>query len=97
MTLAIGVAAGLFLTVAGIRLLENSFIYFPPRFPDGFPPPELYGRHVEDVWLTTLARQDSAGSSTHLHSSWDAGRGRPIFHGAATFQSGARTQVLLSH
>jgi hypothetical protein len=54
MTLAIGVAAGLFLTVAGIRLFENSFIYFPPRFPEGFPPPEPYGRHVEDVWLTTL-------------------------------------------
>jgi hypothetical protein len=54
MTLAIGVAAGLLLTVAGIRLFENSFIYFPPRFPEGFSPPELYGLHVEDVWLTTL-------------------------------------------
>jgi hypothetical protein len=54
MTLAIGVAAGLLLTVAGIRLFENSFIYFPPRFPEGFPPPELDGGHVEEVWLTTL-------------------------------------------
>jgi hypothetical protein len=54
MTLAIGVAAGLLLTVAAIRLFENSFIYFPPRFPEGFPPPELYPLHVEDVWLTTL-------------------------------------------
>jgi len=54
MTLAIGVAAGLLLTVAGIRLLENSFIYAPPRFPEGFPPPPLYGRYVEEVWLTTL-------------------------------------------
>jgi hypothetical protein len=56
MTLAIGVAAGLLLTVAGIRLFENSFIYFPPRFPEGFPPPELYRQCVEDVWLTTLDR-----------------------------------------
>ena len=54
MMLAMGVAAGLLLTVVGIRLFENSFIYFPPRFPEGFSPPELYGLHVEDVWLTTL-------------------------------------------
>lgn len=40
MTLAIGVAAGLLLTVVGIRLFENSFIYAPPRFPKGFPPPQ---------------------------------------------------------
>ena len=54
MTLAIGVAAGLLLTVAAIRFFENSFIYFPPHFPEGFPPPSLYERHVEEVWLTTL-------------------------------------------
>jgi hypothetical protein len=54
MTLAIGVAAGLLLTVAGIRLFENSFIYFPPRFPEGLPPPELRGHRIEEVWLTTL-------------------------------------------
>ncbi len=54
MTLAIGVSAGLLLTVVGIRLFENSFIYAPPRFPKGFSPPELNGLQVEDVWLTTL-------------------------------------------
>jgi fermentation-respiration switch protein FrsA (DUF1100 family) len=54
MTLAIGVAAALLVIVVGIRLFENTFIYFPPRFPRGFSPPELYGLHVEDVWLTTL-------------------------------------------
>jgi fermentation-respiration switch protein FrsA (DUF1100 family) len=56
MTLALGVATLLLLTVVGIRLFENSFVYFPPRFPEGFPLPELYGSHVEDVWLTTLDR-----------------------------------------
>ena len=54
MTLAIGVAAGLLLIVAAIRLLENSFIYFPPRFPEGFSSPEAYGRRVQEVWLTTV-------------------------------------------
>ena len=54
MTLALGVAAGLLLTVAGIRLFENSFIFAPPRFPEGFPPADNYGPHVEEVWLTTL-------------------------------------------
>jgi hypothetical protein len=54
MTLAIGVAAALLLTVAAIRLIENSLIYFPPRFPEGFPAPEVCARFVEDVWLTTL-------------------------------------------
>jgi len=54
MMLAMGVAAALLLIVVGIRLFENFFIYFPPRFPKGFSPPELYGLHVEDVWLTTL-------------------------------------------
>ena len=38
MMLAMGVAAALLLTVVGIRLFENSFIYFPPRFPEGFSP-----------------------------------------------------------
>jgi len=56
MTWAIGVAAGLLLTVAAFRLFEDSFIYHPPRFPEGFPPPELYRRQVEEVWLTTLDR-----------------------------------------
>jgi hypothetical protein len=53
MTLAIEVAAGLLLIVVGIRLFEKSFVYFPPRFPQGFPPPELYRLRVEDVWFTT--------------------------------------------
>ncbi len=53
MTWAIRVAAALLLTGLGIRLFENSFIYFPPRFPEGFSSSQLDGLHVEDVWLTT--------------------------------------------
>jgi len=53
MTLAIGVVAGLVLIVAAIRYLENSLIYFPPRYPEGFPPAHASPLPVEDVWLTT--------------------------------------------
>lgn len=53
MTLAIGVVAVLLLIVAVIRHFENSFIYFPPRFPEGFQPTHASSLPVEDVWLTT--------------------------------------------
>ena len=53
MTLAIGVVAALLLIVAAFRYFENSFIYFPPRFPAGFPSPNASPLAVEDVWLTT--------------------------------------------
>jgi hypothetical protein len=53
MTLLIGVGAGLILVVVFVRVLENHFIYFPPRYPEGFSRPENYGLHIEDVWLTT--------------------------------------------
>lgn len=53
MALAIGVIAGVILTVLAIRLFENRFIYFPPRYPEGFSPPGAHGLHVEEVWLTT--------------------------------------------
>jgi len=49
----LGVAAGLILVVGLIRLLENRFIYFPPRYPEGFASPESYGLHVEEIWLTS--------------------------------------------
>ena len=53
MTLAVGIAAGLLVVVVAIRFLENSLIYFPPRFPEGFPPSGAYPPQVEEVWLTT--------------------------------------------
>jgi fermentation-respiration switch protein FrsA (DUF1100 family) len=48
-----GVAAGLVFIVVLIRGLENQFIYFPPRFPEGFPSPQVIGQSVEEIWLTT--------------------------------------------
>jgi hypothetical protein len=47
------VAVGLLLAFIGLRALEHKLIYFPPRYPAGFPPPQTYEGEVEDVWLQT--------------------------------------------
>ncbi len=52
MNVFVGIAAGLVLAVVLIRTLENRFIFFPPRYPEGFTPPENYGLHAEEVWMT---------------------------------------------
>ena len=49
----VAVAAGMLLAVVALRLIENQLIYFPPRYPEGFPPPQTYEREAEDVWLLT--------------------------------------------
>jgi uncharacterized protein len=45
---------GIALVVVGIlvRIFENKFIYFPPRYPEGWTSPSSYGLPVEDLWLT---------------------------------------------
>ena len=53
MIIGVGVAAGVFVAIALIRLLENRLIYFPPRYPTGFVPPQRYGLQVDEVWITT--------------------------------------------
>jgi hypothetical protein len=53
MNLAMGIVAGLLVAVILVRLLEHHFIYFPPRYPDGFIPPENYGLALEEAWMTT--------------------------------------------
>lgn len=34
------------------RVFENRFIYFPPRYPEGWVSPKVYALPVEDVWVT---------------------------------------------
>ncbi len=46
-------AAGILLGYVGLRALEKKLIYFPPRYPAGFPPPQSYAGEVEDIWLQT--------------------------------------------
>ena len=52
MVAVIGVVAGLMIMAVVVRLIENRFIYFPPRYPEGFLPVAQYPFRFEDVWLT---------------------------------------------
>ncbi len=80
MTLAIGVVAVLLLTVAAIRYFENSLIYFPPRYPEGFPPAPAFTLPVEDVWLTT---RDNIRLNAWYLPSPGSGKALLWFHGNA--------------
>jgi fermentation-respiration switch protein FrsA (DUF1100 family) len=53
MVAGLGIAAALLVVVLMIRVLENRLIYFPPRYPEGFPDPASYGLRLEEVWVTT--------------------------------------------
>src|SRR5271157_2845152 len=53
MMVLVALAAGMLIVVITLRVIENQLIYFPPRYPVGFPPPETYEGEVEDVWLLT--------------------------------------------
>jgi uncharacterized protein len=52
MNVALGIGAGLVLIVVLSRVFENRLIFFPPRYPEGFVSPEVYGIHPEDVWIS---------------------------------------------
>ncbi len=47
------IAAAIVLVAFVLRLTENRFIYFPPRYPDGFLPASAYPFRFEEVWLKT--------------------------------------------
>jgi hypothetical protein len=49
----VAVGAGILIAVVSLRIIENQLIYFPPRYPDGFPPSPIVERDVEEVWLLT--------------------------------------------
>ena len=53
MVTGLGIAMGLVVAVLVIRILENRFIYFPPRYPEGFVDPASYGLRLEEVWIAT--------------------------------------------
>jgi len=49
----VAVAAGILLVVVTLRIIENQLIYYPPRYPEGFPSPQTFERDIEEVWLLT--------------------------------------------
>jgi fermentation-respiration switch protein FrsA (DUF1100 family) len=53
MTAIFAACVGVILLAVSIRVMENRFIYFPPRYPEGFPPPEKLDARVQEIWLTT--------------------------------------------
>src|SRR5579862_8407771 len=53
-TIALLLAAGALLAFVSVRLLERKLIFFPPRYPAGFPPAHTYESDVVEVWLKTV-------------------------------------------
>src|SRR5208282_1484953 len=49
----VAVASGILIVVVTLRIIENQLIYYPPRYPEGFPSPQTFERDIEEVWLLT--------------------------------------------
>ncbi len=76
----VAVVVGILIVAATIRVVENRLIYFPPRYPAGFPAPETYRSDVEDVWLVTA---DGVRINTFYHSNPASKQVLLWFHGNA--------------
>ncbi len=48
---ALTLVAAMIVVVVFFRAFENRFVYYPPRYPDGFNSPEVYGLAPEEVWI----------------------------------------------
>jgi abhydrolase domain-containing protein 17 len=72
--------AGIALAVGVLRTIENRLIYFPPRYPHGFPshPDEEFA--VEDVWMIT---DDGVRIHAFFRSNPASRRALLWFHGNA--------------
>jgi len=46
------VGLALVVTMGLLRTFENRFIFFPPRYPEGFSSPQAYGLQLEEIWVT---------------------------------------------
>lgn len=75
------VAVAIFMAMALLRFFENRFIFFPPRFPEGFPPARVLPSGLEEIWITTE-------DGVRLNAWFLANPARPTvllwFHGNAT-------------
>lgn len=53
MDAVIGLCVALLAIALLIRIFENRFIFFLPRYPEGFASPQSYGLRPEEVWIET--------------------------------------------
>lgn len=72
--------AGLLLGFISIRALEHKLIYFPPRYPAGFPPSSTYAGEVEEIWLKT---SDGVRLNTFYRSNPASKQALLLLHGNA--------------
>lgn len=79
-TVFIGLGTGLILAVVLVRVLENRFIYFPPRYPDGFVSPQNYGLSAEEVWFTA---EDGVKLNAWFFPNLASPKALLVFHGNA--------------
>jgi uncharacterized protein len=76
----VAVVAGILLAIIGLRAIENHLIYFPPRYPDGFPPQQIIDQLVQDVWLRT---EDGIKINAFYHLAPESKQVLLWFHGNA--------------
>ena len=94
----VAVAAGILTVVVTLRVIENRLIYYPPRYPEGFPSPATYAGEVEEVWLETA---DGVRINAFYHSNpasqqvllWFHGNAENIGYGLGHLRTLAKTGV----
>jgi fermentation-respiration switch protein FrsA (DUF1100 family) len=74
------IAAGFLIFVIALRAMENRLIFFPPRYPAGFPPQPSIKNEVEDVWLLTA---DGVRINAFYHANPSSKQVLLWFHGNA--------------
>lgn len=78
--LLIAAAAGILIAAGALRIVENRIIFFPPRYPEGFPSPQVIQQKVEDIWLVT---HDGVKINAFYHSNPASHQVILCFHGNA--------------
>lgn len=78
--LLIAVAAGILIAIFTLRFVENRLIFFPPRYPEGFPSPQVIQQQVDDIWLLT---RDGVKINAFYHSNPKSKQVLLCFHGNA--------------
>jgi fermentation-respiration switch protein FrsA (DUF1100 family) len=98
MNLVVGFTAALILVAVLIRLLEKRFIFFPPRYPEGFDPAANTALSVEDVWITAsdgvkLSAWYLPNPASSIVLLWFHGNAENIGHGLEQMKTFARLGV----